>query len=38
VQTADRQRLSDLGALGILAKPFDPMRLAGDIAAIAGWS
>src|SRR5260370_40567248 len=38
VQSADRRRLSDLGALGILAKPFDPMRLADDIAAIAGWS
>jgi CheY-like chemotaxis protein len=38
VQTADRRRLSDLGALGILAKPFDPMRLADEIAAIAGWS
>jgi DNA-binding response OmpR family regulator len=38
VQTADRRRLSDLGALGILAKPFDPMHLAGDIAALAGWA
>jgi CheY-like chemotaxis protein len=38
VQSADRRRLSDLGALGILAKPFDPMRLAADIAAIAGWA
>ena len=38
VQAADRRRLSDLGALGILAKPFDPMHLADDIAAIAGWA
>ena len=38
VQSADRRRLADLGALGILAKPFDPMRLAGDIVALAGWS
>ena len=38
VQTADRRRLSDLGARGILAKPFDPMRLAADIASIAGWA
>ena len=38
VQSADRRRLSDLGALGILSKPFDPMRLAADIASIAGWA
>jgi CheY-like chemotaxis protein len=38
VQTADLRRLSDLGALGILAKPFDPMHLADDIAALAGWA
>jgi CheY-like chemotaxis protein len=37
VQPADRRRLSDLGALGIIAKPFDPMRLADDVAAIVGW-
>jgi len=37
VQPADRRRLSDLGAIGIIAKPFDPMRLADDIAAIVGW-
>jgi two-component system alkaline phosphatase synthesis response regulator PhoP len=37
VQASDRCRLIELGALGIIAKPFDPMRLADDIAAIAGW-
>ena len=38
VQSGDRRKLSELGALGIIAKPFDPMRLADDVAAMAGWS
>jgi CheY-like chemotaxis protein len=37
VRASDRSRLTELGALGIIAKPFDPMRLADDVAAIAGW-
>lgn len=37
VQAAGRRKLSDLGAHGFIAKPFDPMRLAGDVAAIVGW-
>lgn len=37
IQPADRRRLSDLGAHGIIAKPFDPTRLAGEVAAIVGW-
>jgi CheY-like chemotaxis protein len=38
VQPADRRMLADLGARGIIAKPFDPMHLAAEVAAIAGWS
>jgi len=38
VQPADRRKLADLGALGIIAKPFDPMQLAAEVAAITGWS
>ena len=34
VQPADRRALEELGAAGIVAKPFDPMTLAGDIEAI----
>jgi two-component system alkaline phosphatase synthesis response regulator PhoP len=34
VQSADRQRLADLGALGIIAKPFDPMTLAEQVLAL----
>jgi two-component system, OmpR family, alkaline phosphatase synthesis response regulator PhoP len=38
VQSGDRRKISELGALGIIAKPFDPMRLADEVAAMAGWS
>jgi len=38
VQKADYSALRELGALGVIAKPFDPMRLAEEIAALAGWS
>jgi CheY-like chemotaxis protein len=34
VQSADRRRLSELGAKGIIAKPFDPMALAGEVGSI----
>lgn len=34
VQVADRKQLSELGAAGIIAKPFDPMSLADEIFAI----
>jgi CheY-like chemotaxis protein len=37
VQAADRRKLRELGAHGIIAKPFDPMHLADDVAALAGW-
>ncbi len=37
VQAADRQRFADLGVAGVIAKPFDPMTLAGDIAALLRW-
>ena len=37
VQAADQRRLSELGVAGVLAKPFDPMLLAGKIAGVLGW-
>lgn len=37
-QQADRARLADLGAAGILVKPFDPMKLPGEIAATLRWT
>ena len=38
VQAAERRRLEELGAAGVVAKPFDPMTLAGELAAAFGWS
>ncbi len=38
VQAADRRHLADLGADGILAKPFDPLTLAGEVAGALGWA
>lgn len=34
VQSGDRLYLSQLGALGIIAKPFDPMTLADEVSAL----
>ncbi len=35
-QPADLERLTSLGAAGVLAKPFDPMSLPAELAAIVG--
>ena len=35
-QSADLERLKSLGAAGVIAKPFDPMGLPGEVAALAG--
>lgn len=37
VQSADHRHFSDLAIAGVLAKPFDPVHLAGDIARLLGW-
>lgn len=38
VQASDRHRFAQLpGVRGVLAKPFDPMRLADQVAALLGW-
>jgi CheY-like chemotaxis protein len=34
VQAVDRRRLADLGAVGIIAKPFDPMTLAEEVTSL----
>lgn len=36
LQPADRERYLELGAKGVLAKPFDPMSLPGEVAAALG--
>lgn len=38
VQAAERRRLSDLGAVAVIAKPFDPMTLPSQVAEALGWS
>jgi CheY-like chemotaxis protein len=38
VQAAERRRLEELGAAGVVAKPFDPMTLAGELSSAFGWS
>lgn len=38
VQTAERRRFAELGMTYLIAKPFDPLRLPGQIADALGWS
>jgi CheY-like chemotaxis protein len=35
---SDRERLTALGAAGLIAKPFEPARLAGQVSEVLGWS
>jgi CheY-like chemotaxis protein len=37
VQPADQARFSALGVGGVIAKPFDPMALAEQVADLLGW-
>ncbi len=36
-QVREKAQLQDLGAAGVLAKPFDPTTLGDDLAALLGW-
>jgi CheY-like chemotaxis protein len=36
VQPADVTRLRELGAVGVIGKPFDPMGLPGELARLRG--
>jgi CheY-like chemotaxis protein len=36
-QTADRRKLLDLGASGVIVKPFDPLLLAQQVSEILRW-
>ncbi|WNZ26970.1 response regulator [Leptolyngbya sp. NK1-12] len=38
VQASDRRRYDELGVKGAIAKPFDPLQLANQIASTLGWS
>ena len=37
VQAADRRRFDELGVAGVIAKPFDPLTLADEVAQALGW-
>ena len=37
VQTPDQRRFLDLGINTLIAKPFDPMNLADQVAGLLGW-
>jgi CheY-like chemotaxis protein len=37
VQPAERRRWEQLGVAGVLAKPFDPLGLPGQVADLLGW-
>jgi CheY-like chemotaxis protein len=37
VQSAERARFDSLGVQGVLSKPFDPMKLASEVAEALGW-
>jgi CheY-like chemotaxis protein len=37
VRSSDHDYLTSLGAVAVLAKPFDPISLAGQVAEALGW-
>jgi CheY-like chemotaxis protein len=38
VQAAERTRFAEMDVAGLIAKPFDPMKLASQISDLLGWS
>lgn len=38
VQASDLRRYAEMGMLGAIAKPFNPLQLAGQVAESLGWS
>ncbi|BBC24409.1 response regulator [Pseudanabaena sp. ABRG5-3] len=37
VQVSDRQRFAQLGIVGTIAKPFEPLKIADQIAELLDW-
>ena len=37
VQSRELERLQEMGSVGVLAKPFDPLTLASEVRRILGW-
>jgi CheY-like chemotaxis protein len=38
VQATERTRFAEMDVCGLIAKPFDPMKLASQIAELFGWT
>lgn len=38
VQAADQRRFAELGVVGTISKPFDPLNLTSQIAELLNWS
>jgi CheY-like chemotaxis protein len=38
VQASDQRRFASLGVKGVIAKPFDPLTLADQVAETLGWN
>lgn len=38
VLNSDRERFSGMGVAGVISKPFNPVTLSEEIAAILGWN
>lgn len=38
IQASDRRRYAEMGMAAAIAKPFNPLELAGQIAEVLGWS
>jgi CheY-like chemotaxis protein len=37
IQSSDRRRYAQINSIAAIAKPFDPLKLAGQVAAALGW-
>lgn len=38
IQSSDRRRYAEMGLTAAIAKPFNPLELAGQVAAALGWT
>jgi CheY-like chemotaxis protein len=38
IQPSDRRRYAQMGMISAIAKPFNPLELAADVAVALGWS
>ncbi|MEH2053202.1 response regulator [Nostoc sp.] len=38
IQASDRRRYAQMGIVSAIAKPFNPLELAAEVAAALGWS